>query len=94
MARFLIEVPHEAEVAACARVVKVFLSSGSHFLSQADWGCMDGDHRAWIIVDVPSKQEAVAIVPPAFRATARVVGLNSFSIDQIDEILKQHGLTS
>ncbi|HET9251634.1 MAG TPA: hypothetical protein VFP58_05905 [Candidatus Eisenbacteria bacterium] len=94
MPRFLIEVPHEAEVAACARVVKVFLSSGSHFLSHADWGCMDGDHRAWIIVDVPSKEEAVAIVPPAFRAHARVVGLNSFSLDQIDQILNRHGLAS
>ena len=90
MARFLIEVPHEAETAACARVVKVFLASGSHLLTHADWGCMDGDHRAWIIVDVASKDEARAIVPPAFRTSARIVGLNHFSIDQIDRILKDH----
>jgi hypothetical protein len=55
---------------------------------------MDGDHRAWIIVDVANKQEAVSIVPPAFRASARVVGLNQFSIDQIEPILKQHGSAS
>ena len=90
MAKFLIEVPHDPDTAACARVVHVFLTSGSHFLTQADWGCMDGDHRAWIIVDVANKQEAVTIVPPAFRAAARVVGLNQFSIDQIEPILKRH----
>ena len=38
MARFRIEVPHEAATVACARVVDVFLKTGSHFLSNADWG--------------------------------------------------------
>jgi hypothetical protein len=90
MPRFLIEVPHEAETIACAKVVKVFLASGSHLLTHADWGCADGDHRAWMIVDVASKDEAMAIVPPAFRSAARIVGLNYFSLDQIDEILKTH----
>jgi hypothetical protein len=90
MARFLIEVPHEAETIACAKVVKVFLASGSHLLTHADWGCMDGDHHAWMIVDVADKAEAMAIVPPAFRAQARIVGLNYFSMDQIDQILKSH----
>ncbi len=90
MARFLIEVPHEAETVACAKVVKVFLASGSHLLTHADWGCMDGDHHAWMIVDVANKAEAMAIVPPAFRASARIVGLNYFSLDQIDQILKSH----
>ena len=94
MARFLIELPHEPEQLACARVVKVFLSSGSHLLSHADWGCMDGDHRAWIIVDVASKEEALHIVPPAFRPSARITGLNYFKMDMIDDILKKHGQTA
>jgi len=36
MARFLIEIPHSEDVLACAKVIKVFLSSGSHLLTQAD----------------------------------------------------------
>jgi hypothetical protein len=92
MAKFLIEVPHVGEMVACARVVHVFLTTGSHFLSRAEWGCMDGDHRAWIIVDVESKDEARAIVPPAFRSEARIVGLNQFSIEAIDDILSRHGV--
>lgn len=90
MARYLIEVSHEAETVACARVVKAFLASGSHLLTHADWGCMDGDHRALIIVDVANKNEAMAIVPPGLRSAARVVGLNYFSMSQIDEVLKRH----
>ena len=90
MARFLIELPHEPERLACARVVKVFLTSGSHLLTHADWGCMDGDHRAWIIVDVASREEALAIVPPAFRDSAKVVALNYFKLEMIDKILEGH----
>jgi hypothetical protein len=91
MPKFLIQVPHEPEIVACARVVQVFLSSGSHFLANADWGCRDGDHTAWLIVDVDSKNEALGIVPPAFRREARVIGLNKFTMDEIDDIMRRHG---
>jgi hypothetical protein len=94
MARFLIECSHEPDELTCARVVKLFLASGSHLLTHADWGCMDGDHRAWIIVDVPDKNAAMAIVPPALRTTATIIGLNQFSLDQIDAILKKHSSAS
>lgn len=94
MAKFLIEVPHEASAVACARVVKVFLASGSHLLTHAEWGCMDGDHRAWIMAEVATKEEALAIVPPAFRSVARIVGLNHFTMSQIDEMMKGHTSSS
>ena len=35
MERYLIEIPHEAEVQACARAVRIFLASGSHVLTHA-----------------------------------------------------------
>jgi hypothetical protein len=89
--RFLIEVPHEPSTLACARVVEVFLSSGSHFLSHADWGCRDGEHKAWMLVEVENKQEARGILPPAFRANARIVQLNTFTMDEIKRILEEHG---
>ena len=88
--RFLIEVPHEEATLACARVVDVFLKSGSHYLTHADWGCKDGVHKSWMIVEVDSREEARAIVPPAFRANTKVVGLNSFKIDEVESILRDH----
>ena len=90
-AKFLIEVSHDANTVACARVVDVFLKSGSHFLTHADWGCHDGVHKAWMMVNVDSKEEAGRIVPPMFREHAKIVQLNCFSVEEIDQILREHG---
>jgi len=90
MSRFLVEVPHEAGAAECIRAIEIFLRTGSHFLSRADWGCLDGDHKAWMIVDVESKDEARAIVPSAYRADARIVQLNTFTAAQVAELRSQH----
>jgi hypothetical protein len=90
MARFLIEAPHEAEPTACARAVKVFLETGSHFLTNADWGCLDGEHKAWIILEAESKDEARFVLPPAYRPEAKIVRLNKFTMDEIDEMLRHH----
>jgi hypothetical protein len=88
--KFLIEVPHEADVVECSRAVQVLLSSGSHWVTHAEWGCLDGVHCAWMIVEVGSKAEALAIVPPAFRGGSRVVGLNRFSLPDIEAFLGRH----
>jgi hypothetical protein len=88
--KFLIEVPHESDSVACSRAVQVFLSTGSHFLSNADWGCKDGVHSAWMIVEVESKAEALGIVPPGFRAGTRIVGLNRFELAKIEAYLARH----
>lgn len=90
MSRFLVEVPHEAGAAECIRAIEIFLRTGSHFLSRADWGCLDGVHSAWMIVDVDSKDEARAIVPSAYRAEARIVQLNTFTAAQVAELRSQH----
>jgi hypothetical protein len=91
MARFLIEVSHEPEVVACIRAVEVFLRTGSHFLTRADWGCKDGVHKAWILVELDSKSDALNIVPPDFRSQATVVQLNTFSLEQIEDLRRHHG---
>ena len=90
MGKFLIEVPHEEEVIACARVVEIFLKTGSHFVSHADWGCRDGEHKAWILIEVDNKEEARRILPPAFRSQAKIVSLNKFSMEEIDDIVRKH----
>ena len=90
MARFLIEVPHEAEEGACLLALKVLLSTGSHYLTQADFGCRDGEHKGWITVEAESKAEARCILPPVYRDTAKVVELSKFTIGEVDELLEQH----
>jgi hypothetical protein len=90
MARFLIEVPHSSNTLECSRAVAEFLRAGSHFLTHADWGCKDGDHRAWVILDVDSKDEARNVIPPMFRAHAKVVQLNSFTLQDVEPFLRKH----
>jgi hypothetical protein len=90
MARFLIEVPHEANVVACSQAVQVFLNTGSHFLTHADFGCADGEHKGWLTVEVDSKEEARRILPPALRARARIVRLSKFSLTHFGALLKVH----
>ena len=90
MDKFLIEVPHESEKAACARAVQVFHSTGSHFLTNADWGCNDGEHKAWIIVEVESREDAQSLLPPNYRSEAKIVKLTKFTLQEADEIIAQH----
>jgi hypothetical protein len=86
----MIEVDHEAETNACARAVDVFLATGSHYLTKADWGCLDGVHTAWIVVEAESREQARSVVPPAFRRDARVTALNAFGREEIEELLQLH----
>jgi hypothetical protein len=92
MARFLVEVPHDAGMVPCARVVDIFLKTGSHFLTHADWGCRDGVHKAWFIADVDSRDEARNIVPPSLRPETTVIGLNDFTTAEIEHILNQYAV--
>ena len=90
MARFLLVVPHEATKEACIQAIDLFLQTGSHFLTNADWGCKDGEHKAWIIVDVDTREEARSIVPPLLRAHARIVQLNAFTPQDLANMLGPH----
>jgi hypothetical protein len=90
MARFLIEVPHEEEVIACARAIKILQTTGSHYLTNADYGCNDGVHKGWITVEAENKQAARAILPVPYRDQATIVQLNKFGTKEIDELLRHH----
>jgi hypothetical protein len=92
MPRFLIEVPHDGTTTACVRAVEAFLRTGSHFLTHADWGCKDGDHRAWVVLEVDSREEARNVIPPVFQAQAKVVQLNAFTMMDLEHLLRQHNL--
>jgi hypothetical protein len=90
MPKYLIEVPHSAEIRACAEAIKIFLETGSHFLANAEWGCEDGEHKCWLVVEVEDKTAARNIIPPNFRHNASITQLTRFTMKEIDEILDSH----
>jgi hypothetical protein len=90
MPRFYIEIPHEEEAVACLRAVKVLQETGSHFLTNACYGCMDNDHTARLMIDLDNREDALMIVPPAYRQKAKVVQLISFSREEVEKLLTYH----
>jgi hypothetical protein len=90
MKKFLIEVPHAPDKTSCDHAIQVFMESGSHFLTHAEWGCTDGEHKAWIIIEVESKEEARLVVPPFFRPDAKITKLVTFTSSDLKETGKFH----
>lgn len=90
MARFLIEVPHDENSEDCARAVHFFLTTGSHFMTHTEWGCRDGVHKGWIIVEADSKDEARDMIPANFQSQAKIIGLNRFTLEEINDFLHHH----
>jgi hypothetical protein len=90
MPKFLIELPHRSDKLECLHSVSVLLSSGSHFLRNAEWGCLDGVHKAWFFMDAESKDEALQVVPPVYRKDAIIYQLNKFKLEDVEELLKHH----
>jgi hypothetical protein len=56
----------------------------------ADWGYSDGEQKAWRIVDVATKHDARAILPPLFRSAARITILERFTLERRGEIVGVH----
>lgn len=79
MPTYLIEIPHSENTAECKQIIKLFLESGSHLLSNALWGCKDGVHKSWFINDFESKENVLQIIPPFLREHARIVELTKFN---------------
>ena len=90
MTKFLVEVSHSSEKIECLRTIQIFLSSGSHFLTHADWGCLDGEHKAWFLMEVDRKEEALRVVPPFYRKDTKITKLSKFNLTEVENLLKQH----
>lgn len=90
MPRFLVEVTHDATKEACDQAIKSFLETGSHFFTNADWGCEDGEHKAWFILEIEDRESVLQILPPDSRRSAKIVGLRKFTAKDIPELQIKH----
>jgi 2-keto-3-deoxy-L-rhamnonate aldolase RhmA len=80
MERFLVIAPHTA--AECKQALAQVLAVG--FITHFDWGCMDGEHTGWAILEAENAKEAMLAVPPTQRQSASVVRLTRFSPSEIE----------
>jgi len=91
MKRYLVEIDHSPDKVACLQAIRDILQMGSHFVTHAEWGCLDEVHTAWIMVEAESHDEARMVLPPKDRSRARVVRITHFQLDKVNEALAHHG---
>jgi hypothetical protein len=83
MPRYMIQSSHDPDPASCLRVIEAFMYAGSHYLTNTEWGCKDGQHTGWLIVEANDDVAARLMVPPVIRKTATLVKLTRFSPEQV-----------
>lgn len=79
MDRYLVSVSHTLE--ECVRGLKAVESVG--MITHFDWGCKDGEHTGWVIIEAENKPQALMVVPPVLRANAHAVRLVKFSPEEV-----------
>jgi hypothetical protein len=82
MNRYIVEMTHTPH--DCVWALKQLLSAGPEFLGHFDWGCKDGEHIGWTIVEAESKFEAQKLVPRILHPTTRIIQLNQFTREQVE----------
>ena len=59
------------------------------YITHFDWGCDDGVHCSWAIIEAESHPMALMSVPPLLRDNARAVRLVKYSREGMEAI---HGM--
>jgi hypothetical protein len=77
--RYLIISPHTA--GDCKRALKEVSAAG--YITHFDWGCKDGDHTGWVVLEAESTQQALLVVPTFQRQEARAVKLVKFTMEDV-----------
>lgn len=85
MEKFLIEIKNGGDRASCLRSIQSFLSTRTHFVTSVEWGCINGEDKAWLIIKTSNSDDALRIIPAAYRQTARITRLQKLTEKEIDE---------
>ena len=81
MARYMIRSPHTKE--ECLRALDEELVKGKGILEKFDFGCKEGDHTAYAIVDVNSRNDALNLVPTFLQNKASIVEVGKITPEMI-----------
>ncbi|HLF71707.1 MAG TPA: hypothetical protein VI759_06120 [Dehalococcoidia bacterium] len=81
MARYLVSSEHTEE--DCVRALDSVLAISQQLMARFDWGCKDGDHRGWVVVEAQDKNTAKMLLPTFIRDKAQVVALTKFTPEDV-----------
>lgn len=74
MNRYLVIAPHTVE--DCAKSIQQVEAAG--YITHFDWGCKDGEHTGWVVIEAENANEALLVVPSFDRPKARAIKLTKF----------------
>ena len=92
MEKYLIEIKNGGDTASCLRSIQSFLSSRSHYVTSVEWGCLEGEAKAWLIIKTKNSADALRIIPAAYRQYAKITRLHKFTAKEIDKALLEKPL--
>lgn len=81
MVKYLITSKHEP--ADCLRALDEELAKGPGILDKFVYGCKEGDHTGYAIVDVKSMSDALAMVPGFLQESACITKVDKFTPAEI-----------
>lgn len=88
MPQYLVELAHTE--ADCDRALVTIKTYGLHILNYTWFGCMAGVHTGWATFEAENEPHARFALPPSMRAQARVVEVQKFTPEQIQQIQGSH----
>ncbi len=80
MQQYIVESPHNEE--ECRAAIEMVQAAG--YLRHFKWGCPDGEHCGWAIIEADNADEALLSVPSLIRRKARVVQIVDFNSKEVD----------
>ena len=83
MPRFMLETIHDPDPKACALSLDAAQKQGSHYLTNAYWGCEDDVHKAWVFVEAEDRADALRMVPVGSRHEATAINVRQYTPDEI-----------
>ena len=84
MQKYLIQASHNSE--ECIKYFEAYVQGGSHYLTHSEWGCADGVHTGWLIVEAECEAEARNMVPPVVRHKALLIRLQKFGLAELRQL--------
>ena len=81
MTKYLIASKHEPD--ECTRALDEELAKGPGVLDKFVYGCKEGDHTGYAIVDVKNLSDALAMVPGFLQASACITKVDKFTPAEI-----------
>ena len=81
MTKYLITSRHEPD--DCLRALDEELAKGPGILDKFVYGCKEGDHTGYAIVDVKNLSDALAMVPGFLQASACITKVDKFTPAEI-----------